>query len=130
MAMPSTTSISNKDAAVAFLELASAGKVREAFDRYVAPSFRHHNAYFKSDAESLAAAMAQNAAENPEKVYEAKHVLQDGNLVAVHGRVRLKPNEPDYALFHLFKFENGRVVELWDIAQAAPADSPNELGLF
>jgi predicted SnoaL-like aldol condensation-catalyzing enzyme len=128
--MPSTTAISNKDAAVAFLELASAGQVREAFDRYVAPSFRHHNAHFKSDAQSLAAGMAQNAAENPQKVYQAKHVLQEGNLVAIYGRVRLKPNEQDYALFHLFKFENGRVVELWDIAQAVPADSPNELGLF
>lgn len=128
--MPSATSVSMKDAAVGFLEMASAGEVQEAFDRYVAPSFRHHNVHFQSDARSLAAGMSQNAAAYPQKVYEAKHVVQEGNFVAVHGRVRLQPDERDYALFHLFRFEDGRVVELWDVAQAAPADSPNELGLF
>jgi hypothetical protein len=46
----------------------------------------------------------------------------------VHGRVRLKPDGEDVALFHLFRFADGRVVELWDVSQAAPPDSPNEYG--
>jgi len=119
-----------KDAAIAFLTLASSGQVREAYARHVGPGFRHHNPHFRGDAESLAAAMAKNAAENPDKMFEVKHVLQEGDFVAVHGRVRLRPEAGDVALFHLFRFENGRIVELWDIGQPAPADSPNEHGMF
>jgi predicted SnoaL-like aldol condensation-catalyzing enzyme len=120
----------SKHAAIAFLTLASSGHVREAYERYVAPGFVHHNPHFRGDAESLASAMAKNAAENPDKEFEVKHVLEEGDLVAVHGRVRLRPDGQDVALFHLFRFANDRIVELWDIGQPAPADSPNEHGMF
>ena len=119
-----------REAAVFFLQLSSSGKVREAFDRYIAPTFRHHNPYFRGDAASLAAAMAENAQQNPDKVYEVQHVLEDGDLVAVHGRARLNAVAPEMALVHIFRFENDRVVELWDIAQPAPSDSPNDHGMF
>jgi predicted SnoaL-like aldol condensation-catalyzing enzyme len=120
----------SKDAAIAFLTLASSGHVHEAYERHVGPGFRHHNPHFRGDAESLAAAMAENAAQNPHKVFEVKHVLQEGDFVAVHGRVRLKPEAGDVALFHLFRFADGRIVELWDIGQPAPPNSPNEFGMF
>jgi len=31
---------------------------------------------------------------------------------------------------YLFRFENGRIAELWDVAQEIPADSPNANGPF
>jgi predicted SnoaL-like aldol condensation-catalyzing enzyme len=129
--MPSTaTTVPPKEAAVSFLTLASAGKVREAYGRFVGPGFRHHNPFFQAGAESLASAMEQNASENPDKVFELIHVLEDGDLVAVHGRVRLKPGGKDIATCHLCRFEEGQIVELWDIAQAEPDNSPNQNGMF
>jgi predicted SnoaL-like aldol condensation-catalyzing enzyme len=119
-----------KEAAIDFLRLASSGKVREAYRRYVAPGFRHHNAFFKSDAESLMLAMEENAAKNPEKVLDVQRALQDGDLVAVHSRVRMNPSDRGAALVHIFRFEGDRVAELWDIAQPVPEESPNELGMF
>ncbi len=124
------TTATLKDAAVTFLQLAAAGHVKEAYDRFVAPSFRHHNPYFKGDAASLAAGMAQNAAEFPHKVLEVKRVVAEGELVAVFSRVRMTPGGQDIALFHLFRFAEGRVMELWDMGQPVPADSPNENGMF
>jgi len=38
--------MNNKERAIAFLRLASSGKVREAYETYVHPDFRHHNLYF------------------------------------------------------------------------------------
>lgn len=38
--------MSKKEIATAFLQLASSGKVREAYEKYVHPDFRRHNAYF------------------------------------------------------------------------------------
>jgi predicted SnoaL-like aldol condensation-catalyzing enzyme len=122
--------VSRKEAAVSFLRLVSSGKVREAFARYVGAGFRHHNPYFPGDAASLMAGMEENAARFPHKVFEPLRALEDGDLAAVHSRVRLAPGEPDIALVHIFRFAGDRVVEAWDLAQQAPQDSPNENGGF
>jgi predicted SnoaL-like aldol condensation-catalyzing enzyme len=121
---------SRKDAAIEFLRLVASGSVPEAFRKHAAPDFRHHNPYFRGDAESLMAAMEENAARNPDKVLEIQHALQDGDLVAVHSRVRMKPGDRALALAHIFRFEQNLIAELWDIGQAEPENSPNEYGMF
>ena len=128
--MSSTAALSQKDAATAFLQLVASGKVREAFQTYVGPNFRHHNPFFRGDAESLMLAMEENAARNPGKVLELQRALEDVGLVAVHSRVRQKPGDLGGAVVHIFRFEGDRVVELWDIGQPVPENSPNENGMF
>ena len=119
-----------KQAATDFLMLASKGNPREAFHKYVGKNFRHHNIYFKGDAESLMIAMEENAKKNPSKVFEIKRTLQDDNLVTVHSHVRQNPNDPGAAVVHIFRFENDKVVELWDLGQAVPLETVNENGIF
>jgi predicted SnoaL-like aldol condensation-catalyzing enzyme len=121
---------SHKEAAMAFLRLVASGSVREAYRKHVSPDFRHHNAYFSGDAESLAAAMEENAARNPNKTLEIQRALQDGDLVAVHSRVRLNPGDLGMGLVHIFRFQGNLIAELWDIGQAVPERSPNEYGMF
>ena len=121
---------SHKEIATTFLRLASSGKVSEAFSSYGAPNFRHHNPYFKGDAKSLAIGMQENAKENPDKVFEVQHIVEEQDLVAVHSRLRLKPNSFEVAVFHLFRFENDKIAELWDVGQQVPSDSINENGMF
>ena len=57
----------HKEAAKSFLEMAGMGKVRDAYDQYVAPSFIHHNPYFKGDRQSLLNAMQEAARTTPNK---------------------------------------------------------------
>lgn len=131
MDQQSVNSVTNhKDAAVEFLCLAATGNVREAYRQHVCPGFRHHNPFFHGDAESLMVAMEENAAKNPDKVLEIQRALQDGNLVAVHSRVKLKPGDPGVALVHIFRFQGNHIAELWDVGQAVPENSPNEYGMF
>lgn len=42
-----------KENAMSFLQLVASGEVREAYRRFSSPDFRHHNPYFRGDAESL-----------------------------------------------------------------------------
>ena len=120
----------NTATAIDFLRLASSGQVEEAYRKYVGADFRHHNPYFKSDAASLKAAMAENVRQFPEKVIDTFHALEEGDLVAVHARVKLKPSDFGVATIHLFRFENDHIVELWDVGQPVPDKSPNEYGMF
>ena len=128
--MTATTNVSHKEVATSFLRLAASGKVREAYQRYVASDFRHHNPFFRGDAESLMNGMEENAAKNPNKTLEVKHALEDGDLVAVHSHVRMKPDDRGVALVHIFRFQNDRVVELWDLGQPVLENSPNHNGMF
>lgn len=121
---------SKKEDALAFLRLVARGKIAEAYDQYVGPNFRHHNAYFKGDAASLRQGMEENEKQFPGKVFEDRHVLEDKDMVAVHSRVRLAPDMPEIAVVHMFRFKDGRIVELWDVGQEVPPDSPNENGAF
>jgi predicted SnoaL-like aldol condensation-catalyzing enzyme len=120
----------NKDAAVSFLKMASSGDVREAYSKFVGPGFRHHNPYFEGSAAVLMIAMQENAHENPNKTLDVKRVIAEGDLVAVHSHVRQNPDDLGGAVVHLFRFENGRIVELWDLGQPVPGESPNQYGMF
>lgn len=120
----------NKDTAVSFLKMASSGDVRAAYAKFVGPGFKHHNPYFEGSAETLMAAMEENARDNPNKTLDVKHSIAEGDLVAVHSHVRLKPEDRGGAVVHLFRFEEARIVELWDLGQEVPAESPNQYGMF
>ena len=131
MSTPAAAGLSpRKQAATEFLRLAAAGDVRRAFDTYAHDSFRHHNPHFPGDATSLATAMAENAAQFPEKRLGIERVIEEGELVAVHARVRMTPDAADIALVHIFRFEGDRVIELWDVSQAPPERSANQHGMF
>jgi predicted SnoaL-like aldol condensation-catalyzing enzyme len=117
--------------AQAFLRMAGMGKVQEAYDRYVAASFIHHNQYFRGDRQSLLTAMEEASKASPNKSVEIKHVYEDGDTVITHSLVtRQDPEAPDVAVVHIFRFEDERVAELWDLGQPMSKDSPNENGMF
>ena len=118
-----------KDSAISFLKLAASGKLDEAY-RNVGANFRHHNPYFRGDAESLKAGMAEAHTKFPNTTLEVQRVFETDDLVAVHSRVRHSPDTPEIAVVHIFRFEGDRIVEMWDIGQEAPKDSPNENGMF
>ena len=120
----------NKDAAVSFLEMASTGKVDEAYSKFVGTGFKHHNPYFEGSAESLHAAMKENAIQNPRKAIEVKRMIAEGEFVMVHFLVKHKPDELGAAVMQIFRFENGKIVEMWDLGQEIPEGTPNQYGMF
>ena len=56
--------------------------------------------------------------------------IEDGDLVAVHARIRHDSNDPGWSVIHIFRFEDDGIVELWDVGQEVTEKSPNELGMF
>jgi len=119
-----------KENAVSFLKLVASGKVHEAYQRYIGPDFRHHNPFFRGDADSLMVAMEENATQNPHKVFEVKRIIGEGDMVVVHSHVKQNQDEPGGAVVHIFRFHNDLIMEFWDIGQAIPENSPNENGVF
>jgi len=114
---------SRKDAAIEFLTLVASGDLHEAYQQYIGQGFRHHNPSFRGDAASLMEAMEQNAAKNPNRVFEVQRALQDGDYVAVLSHVRQKPGDRGGTVLHVFRFEGDRIAEFWDTGQAYRRDT-------
>jgi predicted SnoaL-like aldol condensation-catalyzing enzyme len=121
--------MNQKEIAISFLKNAATGKLDEAYS-LVSPNFRHHNAYFKGDAESLKAGMAEAAQKFPNTEIEIQRAIAEGDLVSVHSRVQHGPEAAPIAVVHIFRFEGDKIAELWDVGMEVPKDSPNENGAF
>jgi predicted SnoaL-like aldol condensation-catalyzing enzyme len=122
--------ITLKETAIDFLRLTACGQVDDAFARYAAPGFRHHNPHFAADSASLQAAMKENAGRFPHMAFEVQRAIAEGPLVAVHSRAVMEEGGVELAIVHILRFEAGRIAEMWDIAQPAPVPMANRDGMF
>src|ERR1043166_9588172 len=88
-----------------FLTLCARGDSRTAFSKYVGKGFKHHNPWFKGDADTLMVAMEDSHKQNPNKVFEIKHILHDGDLVVTHSYIRQSDNDRGMAVVHMGRFD-------------------------
>jgi predicted SnoaL-like aldol condensation-catalyzing enzyme len=115
---------------VDFLRMVVDGQIAEAYRRYVDMQGAHHNAHFPAGFPALRQAMIDDHTKAPHKRITFHNVLGDGQLVAVHSRLEIGEGGQSYAAVHLFRFRGDRIVEMWDLVQAVPPDTPNEDGMF
>ena len=121
---------SRKQVALRFLQLVVDGLIDDAYGKYINLEGTHHNPFFPSGFPELKKAMIENHVKFPSKQLIVKNVLGDGDLVAVHSHIILRPDEPGLAVVHLFRFHGDKIVEMWDCGQPLPPESPNKDGAF
>ncbi len=62
---------------------------------------------------------------------DIKHVLAEGNSVAVHITVQSKTDKSkELRQIHLFRFKGDKIIEYWDVTQMALENSPNAYRMF
>lgn len=115
--------------AVDFLTMIVFGRIDEAYNTYVDFNGKHHNVYFPQGFQNLQKAMKENHVQFPNKQFDIKQVIADGDKVAVHSNVRLSADK-NIAVVHILRFKNQKIVEMWDVGQLLPTDLPNADGAF
>lgn len=125
-----------KNIVVEYFKLVGSGKFKEGL-RYFAPDCKTHNPFVRGGMDVLTDAMMAAGKDMTQQLSEpefaVKHVLVDGDLVAVHTQLlnsRSKPSEGGLRQVHLFRFEGDKIVEYWDITQQVLATMPNASGAF
>ncbi len=63
--------------------------------------------------------------QTPEAVHDVKRAFVDGDHVTVHYNVRRWPGDLGWAVIDIFRIENGRVKEHWDVMQDVIEGGPN-----
>lgn len=124
------TITTTKEKAIDFLMMVASGKIREAYLLYIGNDFIHHNAYFKGDADSLMNAMEENAKTNPDKSLKVLRALADGDWVTVHSHIKQNPQDAGAIVVHIFRFQQNKIAELWDVGMEVPSEIVNENGIF
>lgn len=113
-----------KEIAENFLILVTKGKIDEAYEKFVDLNGKHHNIYFPAGFSSLKDAMKENHKEFPNKKFEIKNIIAEENMAAVHSSISF--GEMNISVVHIFKIENGKIIEMWDIGQELPQEIPNK----
>lgn len=119
-----------KEIALQFLKMIEAGNIDDAYQKHAAADGKHHNPFFAAGFPALREGMKENHVQFPNKRIVVKNVIGEDDLVAVHFHVVLNPGDAGIIGVHLFRFQDDKIVELWDCGQPVPDDSPNKDGAF
>ncbi len=121
----------NKRIAVEYLELAfNEGRPEEAAERYQGPTYTQHNPMAADGPGPFIAFAKSMKAEFPELRLDIKRVIAEGDLVAVHLHAMNSPDDRGVGVVDILRFENGKIVEHWDVAQPVPETSANDNTMF
>lgn len=122
--------MNRKELVAKLLESCARGNPDALFMEHMSSDCKHHNIFFKGDIKSLVSAIKENAKAMPHISVNIKRIIEDGDLVAVHSHIQASPEALGSATMHIFKFENNKIVEMWDFGQEIPEEIVNENGMF
>ena len=120
----------NKRIATEFYDAAINRKDFAAASQYLGNSYRQHNPTAADGAEGLRAFIDFLKTRFPNQRGEIKRVIAEGDLVVLHVHSTRGDDTPGRAIVDIFRVENGKVVEHWDVIQDIPAQSANTNGMF
>lgn len=102
-----------------------------AVDGLFDPGYIQHNPQVETGAQALKQLLERARARYPQAEHRVKRMLVDGNLVAAHVHVIFEPGSEGFAVVDIFRIDNGRIAEHWDVIQAVvAADAKNSNGRF
>lgn len=113
-----------------FLDDVMFGKNPEKITDYISTEqYDQHNVAVEDGLEGLNKAIEQLSAEDNMFVYKKVHkVLGEGNFVL--SMTEGEWNGKNQAFYDLYRIENGKIVEHWDIIQEIPEEMAHENGKF
>ena len=121
----------NKTDTVAFhTKAVFEGDVENAFRIYSGAPYRQHNPLIEDGMEGLRKFVARMKADRPDAHGEIKRAFAEGDYVILHVHGMREPGDRGVAIVDIFRLENGKIVEHWDVVQPIPEKTANSNGMF
>ncbi len=120
----------NKKVVAEFYEAAINQKNFEAAAKFLGPRYIQHNPNAADGPEGLKAFINFLREKFPDSHSEVKRVFVDGDYVVQHVHSVRVPGSRGSAIINIFKLENGKIVEHWDVIREIPEKSANANTMF
>jgi predicted SnoaL-like aldol condensation-catalyzing enzyme len=120
----------NKKLVLAFYGQIIGRKDFDAAKKYMGASYKQHAPYAADGHDGLRAWLAGFKAAFPKHRYEVKRVIAEGDYVMLHLHGMDGPSPHGESVVDIFRVENGKVVEHWDIIQPIPDSADNANSMF
>ena len=120
----------NKKIVAAFYDAAVNQKDFDKASQYLGARYTQHNPLAADDREGFKGFITFLKDKFPNNRSEIKRIFADGDYVIVHVHAVREPGTRGNAIVDIFKLENGKVVEHWDVIQPIPEKAANDNGMF
>ena len=120
----------NKKVVLDFYEKGLNQKDFEAAAKHFGPRYIQHNPGAPDGIEGFKAFIALRKEKFPNAKSEIKRVFAEGDYVILHVHAVREPGTRGRAIVDIFRLEDGKIVEHWDVAQDIPEKMPHSNGMF
>jgi predicted SnoaL-like aldol condensation-catalyzing enzyme len=130
MAADAAQQEANKKTVVEFYDKALNNKDFGAASAYFGPRYIQHNPDAADGIEGFHAFLNFLREKFPNSHSEIKKVFADGDYVILHVHAVREPGSRGRAIVDIFRLENVKIVEHWDVRQDVPEKAANDNGMF
>jgi predicted SnoaL-like aldol condensation-catalyzing enzyme len=120
----------NKKIVQEFYELAINKKDFEAASKYLGPRYIQHNQRAADGAEGLKNFVQFLHDKFPNSHSEIKRIFVDGDYVILHVHAVREPGTRGVAIVDIFRLQDGKIVEHWDVHEDILEKAANPNGMF
>jgi predicted SnoaL-like aldol condensation-catalyzing enzyme len=120
----------NKKSVLEFYDKAINQKDFEAASKYLGPRYAQHNPMASDGPGGLKGFLQFLRAKYPNSHSEIKRAFAEGDYVVLHVHAVREPGTRGSAVVDIFRLENGKIVEHWDVIQEIPEKAANGNGMF
>jgi predicted SnoaL-like aldol condensation-catalyzing enzyme len=103
---------------------------RQAALSYFGENYVQHNPLVADGAEPFYTFFEGFFTQFPDARSTVHRVMADGDMVILHLNLQPTSDEPGSAVVDIFRVENGKIVEHWDVVQDVPAQTANGHTMF
>jgi predicted SnoaL-like aldol condensation-catalyzing enzyme len=130
VARRNATEEANKKLVQEFYDKALNQKDFEAAAKYLGAKYVQHNPRAADGPEGLKAYLEFLKGKFPKSRSEIKRVFAEGDHVILHVHAVREPGTKGQAIIDIFRVDNGKIVEHWDVVQDVPDQALNTNTMF
>ncbi len=102
-----------------------------AVDRYWTEDYIQHNPTMTDGREAVKQFLEKMGITHwPKQKVEFKRVIAEGNMVMLQVVQPKTDATPEMVVIDIFRVENGKIAEHWDVMQAVPAETVNKRKMY
>lgn len=105
-------------------------QVKAHADRYIGDQYIQHNPNVPDGKAPFVNFFTEKFSNNPAAKNVIKKAIAEKNLVVLHVHSTENDTDRGRAIIDIFRVENGKIVEHWDVIQNIPEQSKNSNTMF